>query len=321
MTIFIHDQFSKDYLEALLAPSGKVESPKRVAGEGRLIDVYFTPNSQQKASLQSLGLLGQFTQYPAILEPYRNAATADEIGDCLLKQLEVKAFLRRKANRAKRNKKSKKNKNEKTNKKLKSSEIPKVWILTPTASKTKLSYFGASARKGWPKGVYFLAPGLRAAIVAIHQLPKRPETLWLRVLGRGKVQEQAIDELEALPDNNPYKEIGLELLYNLRNNLEAEKQPNETDRELIMRLKPLYQQEKEQIQQQSRQEGRQEGRQEERRTTIENLLKVRFRSIDNELQSIVETLLPLSPEEFTPLLIQLSQLPREELLARFARQS
>lgn len=316
MTIFIHDQFSKDYLEALLAPSGKVQSPKRVSGEVRLIDVYFTPDSQKKANLQSLGLLGQFAQYPAILEPYRNAATADEIGDCLLKQLEVKAFLRRQANRGKR-KNKKKNKNKKADKKLKSSEIPKVWILTPTASKTKLSYFGASARKGWPKGVYFLAPGLRAAIVAIHQLPKRPDTLWLRVLGRGKVQEQAIDELEALPDNNPYKEIGLELLYNLRNNLAAEKEPNETDRELIMRLKPLYQQEKEQIQQQSRQEGRKE----ERRITIENLLRVRFGSIDNELQSIVETLLPLSPEEFTPLLIQLSQLPREELIARFGRQS
>ncbi len=316
MTIFIHDQFSKDYLEALLAPSGKVQSPKRVSGEVRLIDVYFTPDSQKKANLQSLGLLGQFALYPAILEPYRNAATADEIGDCLLKQLEVKAFLRRQANRGKR-KNKKKNKNKKADKKLKSSEIPKVWILTPTASKTKLSYFGASARKGWPKGVYFLAPGLRAAIVAIHQLPKRPDTLWLRVLGRGKVQEQAIDELEALPDNNPYKEIGLELLYNLRNNLAAEKEPNETDRELIMRLKPLYQQEKEQIQQQSRQEGRKE----ERRITIENLLRVRFGSIDNELQSIVETLLPLSPEEFTPLLIQLSQLPREELIARFGRQS
>lgn len=301
-------------MEALLAPSGKVESPKRVSGEVRLIDVYFTPDSQQKTNLQSLGLLGQFAQYPAILEPYRNAATANEIGDCLLKQLEVKAFLRRKANKGKSNKK---NKNKKADKKLKSSEIPKVWILTPTASKRKLSYFGASARKGWPKGVYFLAPGLRAAIVAIHQLPKIPETLWLRVLGRGKVQERAIDELEALPDNNPYKEVGLELLYNLRNNLAAEKKTNETDRELIMRLKPLYQQEKEQIQQQSRQEGRQE----ERRTTIENLLRVRFGSIDNELQSIVETLLPLSPEEFTPLLIQLSQLPREELLVRFGRQS
>ncbi|GJD16544.1 hypothetical protein RIVM261_015000 [Rivularia sp. IAM M-261] len=107
-------------------------------------------------------------------------------------------------------------------------------------------------------------------------------------------------------------------MYNLRNNLAAEKKTNETDRELIMRLKPLYQQEKEQIQQQSRQEGRQEGRQEERRTTIKNLLRVRFGSIDNELQSIVETILPLSPEEFTPLLIQLS---REELLVRFGRQS
>ncbi|BAZ09356.1 hypothetical protein NIES4071_11640 [Calothrix sp. NIES-4071] len=58
MTKFIHDQFSKDYLEALLAPSGKVESFARVRGEVKLIDVLFMPDSQQKANLQPLGLLG-----------------------------------------------------------------------------------------------------------------------------------------------------------------------------------------------------------------------------------------------------------------------
>ncbi|WP_373525957.1 hypothetical protein [Nostoc sp.] len=47
---------------------------------------------------------------------------------------------------------------------------------------------------------------------------------------------------------------------------------------------------------------------------VENLLKVRFGEIDNELQAIIEPLLKLSPEEFTPLLLQLS---REELINRF----
>ncbi|NES65165.1 MAG: flagellar assembly protein H, partial [Okeania sp. SIO2D1] len=30
--------------------------------------------------------------------------------------------------------------------------------------------------------------------------------MWLRILGRGKVQSQAIDELEALPKDNPQRE-------------------------------------------------------------------------------------------------------------------
>ncbi|WP_375471317.1 hypothetical protein [uncultured Nostoc sp.] len=47
---------------------------------------------------------------------------------------------------------------------------------------------------------------------------------------------------------------------------------------------------------------------------VENLLEVRFGEIDNELQAIIEPLLLLPPEEFTPLLLQLS---REELIHRF----
>ncbi|WP_334959974.1 DUF4351 domain-containing protein [Nostoc sp.] len=69
-----------------------------------------------------------------------------------------------------------------------------------------------------------------------------------------------------------------------------------------MRL-ALYQQEREQAIQQGIQQGE--------RSVVENLLKVRFGEIDNELQAIIEPLLALSPEEFTPLLLQLS---RKELI-------
>ena len=50
---------------------------------------------------------------------------------------------------------------------------------------------------------------------------------------------------------------------------------------------------------------------------IENLQQVRFNSLDEELNSIIETISRLSPQEFTPLLLQLS---REELLNRFRQQ-
>ncbi|MBU7586477.1 MAG: hypothetical protein KAF91_27040 [Nostoc sp. TH1S01] len=287
MTRFIHDQFAKDYLEELLTPYGEVQAARRVAGEVREIDVYFIP-TQPSNITETLGLLGQFATTPALFEPFRNPAAATEICDCLLKLLEVRGDLQRQANR--------------NNTRIPESDLPKLWILTPTASASLLSGFGANPKADFLPGVYFMAEYLRTAIVAIHQLPIIPETLWLRIIGRGNVQKQAIDELEALSPNNPFRKAALELLYNLQQNLQFTQNPDEEDRELVMRLAPLYQQDREQAIQQGE------------RLVVENLLKVRFGELDNQLQAIIEPLLALPAEEFTPLLLQLS---REELIARF----
>ncbi|NEP57413.1 MAG: hypothetical protein F6K31_10365 [Symploca sp. SIO2G7] len=138
------------------------------------------------------------------------------------------------------------------------------------------------------------------------------QRLFIRVLGRGRVQQQAIDELEALPENNPLRSHTLMLLYNLRKNLEFRQDLDEGDRKLIMHLAPLYQQEREQVLQQGIQQGVQQGE----RLVVNNLLQVRFGDVDEELGAIIEPLLALPPEEFTPMLLQLS---REELLARFRK--
>jgi hypothetical protein len=76
-----------------------------------------------------------------------------------------------------------------------------------------------------------------------------------------------------------------------------------------MRLEPLYQQDREQ--------AKLEGRQEERRQIVENLLQVRFGTLDDQLRAIIQPVLALPPSEFTPLLMQLS---KEELVARFGKQ-
>jgi heme oxygenase len=94
-------------------------------------------------------------------------------------------------------------------------------------------------------GIYYLSESLKTAIVVIHQLPRTQETLWLRRLGRGTVQKQAIDELAALPLSQPYVKITLELLDNLQQNLRINQSSETEDRELIMRLAPLYQQKRE----------------------------------------------------------------------------
>jgi hypothetical protein len=217
-------------------------------------------------------LLGRFAENPAIIEPYRNPASTDEICDCILKLLEIKASLRREA---------------KANKtKLQDSEIPKLWVLTPTISETRLSSFGTIQKESWLSGVHFLPDALRTAIVAIHQLPQTPETLWLRLLGRGNVQSQAVIELQALPLDHPYQKATLELVYNLRENLRVNQELEADDRELIMRLEPLYQRDREQAVQEGNKQGEQR--------LVLRLLNRRIGDID---ASLIERVQGLSIEQ------------------------
>ena len=170
-----------------------------------------------------------------------------------------------------------------------------------------------------PSGIYYLGNLYRSAIVVIHQLPATPETLWLRLLGRGRVQEQAIRELEELPKTNPWRANALKLVAQLLTIL-AMRQNREVDpdnEEIIVTLTQLYEEAVAQLREELRQEARQEAQreaQQERLRFVADILRVRFGEIDAELAEIVEAIATLPSEEFTPLLLQLS---REELLARF----
>lgn len=158
-----------------------------------------------------------------------------------------------------------------------------------------------------------MVPGLRSAIVVLHQLPVIPETLWLRILGKVKVQRQAIDSLEALPKDDSNRSATLRLLLTLREHLEVRQQLDEAERDLVMRLAPLFD---EKLSQKFR-EGEQLGQQ----LIVENLLGFRFGELDDELAGVVPKILALPPEELNRLLLQLSQVSREELLARFPKQN
>ncbi len=268
------------YLEELLKNYGEVKPSEKVSGEIKEIDILFIPAQPQTSALEILGLLGRFAEFPMLLEAFRNAASADEICDCLVKLLEAKARMRRKA--------------KVNNTTLQEQNIPKLWVLTPTASTTILSSFNVNQKAGWLSGVYFLGDALRAAIVVIHQLPSTPETLWLRLLGRGTVQQRAITELLGLSSDNPFQKATLELVYNLRENLRINQDLDEDDRELIMRLEPLYQRNREQAKLEGRLEGQREGRLEGRlegeQSLVIRLLNRRLGEIDASLTQQVRRL-------------------------------
>lgn len=299
MTRLIYDQFAKDYLKELLTPLGEVETSRDVPGEVREIDVWFTPYPPElRGDASVLGLLGQLASTPSIFEPFRNAVNPNQIRGCMGKLYDIHANLQRQRQRE--------------NSRLEETDLPWLWILSPTVSANILN--GCNAKldeNNWSSGVYFLGEILKTGIVVIHQLPRTPETLWLRMLGKGNVQKQAINEIGALPPNHPLRSNALLLLSNLQATIQASQNVDREDRELVMELSPLLLQWRDE----ALQEGVQQGARGERRTIIENFLRGRFGVLDEELSGIIEPLLALSPEEFTTVL--LLQLSREELLARF----
>jgi hypothetical protein len=143
--------------------------------------------------------------------------------------------------------------------------LPTLWILTPTLSDNILTSLGATLDVDRGEGVYLLPSAQKTGIVVIHRLPRTPETLWFRILGKEGVQKRAIEEVAQLPKGHPYRQNTLELLGNLKVTLEARTIIQPEDRDLIMQLSPLY---LEQIQ-----AAKQEGKQEQQEEIAVNLLR------------------------------------------------
>ncbi len=226
-------------------------------------------------------------------------------------------------------------------------KIPQLWILTSTASANLLELFRCLPSSEYEeRGMYCAGSGWKMGAIVIHQLPKTPENLWPRLLGKGRVQAQAIQELETLPEENRCREsvrkLVTELVALLTKRQNQEKNLDPEDKELIVTLTQMYeeamadvreeirQQAKEEFLQQGLQQGIQQGLQQgiqqgkeeglqtgEKQATlrlINNLLRTRFGEVDEELAAIVEKLASLPSEKIAPLLLQRS---RSELLTHF----
>jgi hypothetical protein len=320
-----HDQFSKQYLGDLLEPDGQVRLNYEIHGVSRFADVYFTPTTVH----QPLGLLTQMTTKTCLLEPFRKQPSKAEIRQCMLKLFALHGELVRQASKS-------------TPKKyLPENALPRLWIITTSASENLLNFFEAKPKLSpWGKGIYFLNQGLRSAIVVTNQLPITPKTLWLRILGKGKTQQQAIDEIMALPTGdalrsnvfhakvfarkNFMREIELLSIWHI--NLETKNRLTTDEKELVMNLSPAYLQWREETLQEGVQQGVKQGVQQgvkqgvkqAQRVFVKSWLRSRFGKIDKVLSKVVEPLVQLPMEESARLL---SRLSREELLARFGKKS
>jgi hypothetical protein len=174
-------------------------------------------------------------------------------------------------------------------------------------SKKKLKAINVITEESeWDRGVYLLSEMQRTGIIVVHHLPKTPDTVWFRILGRGKVQQ---DEIEALPANSPYRDEALKLFVKLKVTLENRNDREQNETELMMKLadSPLFTEYMERATATAVKSGHQE--------VVEGFLLKRFGSLDDDLIQVIPNIIKLSPVEFTSLLVDLS---REELIDRFS---
>jgi Domain of unknown function (DUF4351) len=134
--------------------------------------------------------------------------------------------------------------------------------------------------------VYFLGVGEHTALVAVHQLAPTRDTLWLRILGKGKIQKRAIDEVLALPKDDPLRNLALELVasWTIRTEQQSDLSPEEEEQ--LMNVSSAYTEWK----QKTLQEGRLEGRQEAAREILLQLLAHKFGPLSAQVVSQIQSI-------------------------------
>lgn len=298
----LHDRFAKEYLAELLAPFGRVEPAKSIGGEVQEIDLYFEPQDDGHSELREAGIIGAIAQTACLIEPYRNPVGGEQIRDCVSKLLLVWADKRRVSRRQSQT--------------LSPQVTPYLWILTPTCSPRWLEAFGA--QPSTQAGFFELPSGLRTRIVILHQLAPTPETLWLRVLGRGTTQQQAVTELIALPESNPYRQNLMEILADWRQNLALRDNLNRAEQEAMMNLSPVYTQQIETWKREGIQLGKQEGIQLGKQEFLETSFRLRFGDGATAAIALIPQMIGLGMAELVPLAMNASL---SELQQRFGSTS
>jgi hypothetical protein len=185
------DRLAKRICREVLASEGRIETEREVDPEVQQVDVWFEPFPARAASLAQLGLFGRLCTQPVAIEAYSQAPDLYELRACVRKHLGLLHL---------------------EGEDLPDRPEPWMWVICagrPTAGLEALKCGPASE---FTPGVYLAPSLLRLGIVVVGELPTDRETLLVRLLGRGKVFEQAMKELGELPIDAPERQKVLPVL-------------------------------------------------------------------------------------------------------------
>jgi hypothetical protein len=211
------EDLTRELCAALLAQAGTVHADDGAAAPAGYLG--FEPDPDHADALVALGLLGELASEPCLLSLHLAPPT---VGDAL-RFLQAQLGLRLTQPAA-----------------PEPPPVPRAWLLCAERPTATLAALGLEAVTSLSAGVYASAPALGLGAIALDELPTERSTLTLRLLGRGAVLARALDELVALPVGSPERRVALPLLAKLRFELAGEPGGDPEEQELIMALKPTF---------------------------------------------------------------------------------
>lgn len=133
---------------------------------------------------------------------------------------------------------------------------------------------GCTSMQGWPDGFYTLAEMWSSHIVVVSELPKTPDTLALRLMGKGQVLEEAMQKVRARRQESfVWEEIARHIV-----DVSHQSEPSWSDdrywEEFVMHTQKMMRQIEEEARKEGRKEGRQEGREEGRQEGLRAIVRL-----------------------------------------------
>jgi hypothetical protein len=269
------DQFFKGVMGWCIAPESEVELERAVHVPVQRIDLAYSARSS--VPVPDLGLVGEMLALgPGMMEYFARGPSPGDVKACVRKRL---AYEHERARDAER-------------RRLPAPAEPWLWILCPRQPREALQAYAAAPMTGWPPGVWQSWREPRMRFVVLSALPETPETLLLRIFGRGATMARAIAQIDALPAGHllrgrlepallAFEPLLMQisrsdmhpLLEQIRQNYEA------WERRALQKGEALGRKEG---REEGRKEGRKKGREEALRDVLIGLLTQRFGGVPPE---------------------------------------
>jgi hypothetical protein len=189
-------------------------------------DAYFVPEPGHEDERALLGWLDPMTREPCLLELVQRTPGPVDVRNNLRKQLTLDHSVALEAEKRREPR----------------PPLVRLWQITTARPKEVLEGYGMTSDPSWPPGFWMAPRLLSMGVVVLSEVPRRRDTLLLRLLGRGRVLEEAIADLEALPNDAREREVALPSLIALRFEVKQEPTPDDEARAFLMATQDLYEQ-------------------------------------------------------------------------------
>ena len=291
------DQLVKQLLTEALGPTGRVETEAEVTAAPQRADLVYEPDPRLAAARASLGLLGRMSIEPCLFEAFQRTPVPADILPCLRKQLTLLASRAARARRRSR--------------KTPAGAHPVLWVVSSGRPKRALAGFGMQPMDDWPPGFYTAPASLRMHVVVARELPRTRETLMLRLMGRGRVLIEAVEDLQRLPPDAWERKLAVPILVQLRLTIPADRTlQSPEERAVVMSTLELYEAFKTSLIEKGIEEGIEKGI-ERLREAITRIYEARFGAPSPSLEAaIAETKDAETLAAWAPLF---ATAPREEV--------